>query len=330
MFLASEDSPVHTMKPRLLAAKADPARVDYITSSVVDGKDQHVSLQRDVAAFDAAWQRHPFALLVVDPINSYLSGADENRNGDVRAILTPLSDWAERRRVTIIAIMHFGKNMDRNAKQRILGSTAFVAAARATYACCRDAESEVPGARLFLNSKLSVAPKPPGFRYTFEPRTVPGRGGVPVSTVGIRWGEATTVTADAALRNLQTPSRERGQAAESFLKTLLADGPVAAKEGEAQATAAGVTPTTLRRARAVLKMKTLRVGGVGATGNADAGWYWMPLDWTEAQANAWQLSAWGTAAPKVAPKTKALTDDPGAHEGTSRRSDERLRGSAER
>jgi putative DNA primase/helicase len=107
----------------------------------------------DLDALDAEYERRPFKALVVDPINAYLPSVDTYRDNEVRAVLTPLTDWAERRDVAVVAIIHMGKNGDRNALQRILGSVAFGAAARMSYLACRDATVE--GRRLFLCSKTS-------------------------------------------------------------------------------------------------------------------------------------------------------------------------------
>src|SRR5262249_54098297 len=201
VILSSEDAVKQTIKPRLLAARADVSCVRLIKSVGEEGRDRAFSMVHDLQKLDAAFEEKPFAALIVDPLNAYLPAVDTYRDNEVRSVLGPLAEWAERRRVAIIAIIHMGKNTERNALQRVLGSTAFTAAARACYLACPDAQDT--GRRLFLSSKMSVAPKPPGLAFTFAPKTVDGKDQSEVQTVGMRW-ESTpvTITAEEALRQL--------------------------------------------------------------------------------------------------------------------------------
>jgi hypothetical protein len=282
VLLSSEDSPAHTIVPRLCAAGADAARVQKVQSVVAQGKERHFSLQHDLQALDDYFAREPFKALIVDPINSYLPNVDTYRDNEVRAILDPLAHWAERREVAVIAIMHMGKNTDRNALQRVLGSTAFVAAARACYVACRDATVE--GRRLLLNSKMSVAGKPPGLAFRFEERTVPA-GDEPISTVGIAWEPGTvTITADEALRQLMKTAPQVRDEAKKFLAAALSSGPVPTEELKGQAKAAGLSWRSLERTKVDLGVRSIRVGGLAAEGE----WYWTPPGWSVAQISDWK------------------------------------------
>jgi len=288
--LASEDSLTHTIGPRLLAAGADLAHVRQIKSVVVAGQDQHFSLVRDLEALDVEHTRRPFKALIVDPINAYLPSVDTYRDNDVRVVLTPLTQWAERRGVAVVAIIHNGKNAERSALQRMLGSTAFGAAARACYLVCRDAATD--GQQLFLCSKLNIGPKPPGLAYRFEPRTVPGKGGAPIDSVGVAWTPgAVKMTADEALRALSKTGPQARQEAMKLIRSMLAGGPVEATEATAQLKAAGVSAGTLNRAKLDLGVRSTRVGGLSDEGQ----WYWMPLDWNPEQVQGWRTKAFAEA-----------------------------------
>jgi hypothetical protein len=289
--LASEDSLTQTILPRLSAAGADFAHIRQIKSVVVAGQDQHFSLVRDLQALDAEYARRPFKALVVDPINAYLPDVDTYRDNDVRVVLTPLTQWAERRAVAVVAIIHNGKNADRNALQRMLGSIAFSAAARACYLVCRDAETD--GQQLFLCSKLNIGQKPPGLAYRFQPRTVPGKGGALIESVGVAWEPGTVkVTADEALRGLSKTGPQARQEATKAIRAVLASGPVEATEAVAQVRAAGVSMSTLTRAKLDLEVKSAKVGGF----NDDGLWYWLPLDWTPEQIREWKIGAFAERA----------------------------------
>jgi hypothetical protein len=296
--LASEDSITHTVLPRLLAAGGDPSRVRQLTTTIEQGQSRHFSLVRDLAALDAVYERRPFAALVVDPINAYLPSVDTYRDNEVRAVLTPLVEWATKRMVAVIAIIHMGKNADRSALQRILGSVAFGAAARASYLACRDATQE--GRQLFLCSKLNVAPDPPGLAFRFEPRTVPGKGGVPVATSGVAWEPGTVkVSAEDALKALSKTAPQARQEAMKAIRSVMAGGPVEADEAEAQVLGVGVSEGTLKRAKLDMGVRSVRVGGM-----ADAGrWYWVPLDWTAEQISRFKTQMFAEAVAETKKRT---------------------------
>jgi hypothetical protein len=100
----------------------------------------------------------------IDPISSYLGKVDGHHNAEVRSVLDPLSEMAERMRVAVASITHFNKPGDsKRALHRIIGSIAFVAAARIAFAVVADAEKE--GRLLFLPVKNNIARRPPGLAY---------------------------------------------------------------------------------------------------------------------------------------------------------------------
>ena len=64
------------------------------------------------------------ALVVVDPVSSYLGKTDSHKNGEVRSVLEPLSEMAERTRVAIVSVTHFSKggaNTNAKALHRFIG-----------------------------------------------------------------------------------------------------------------------------------------------------------------------------------------------------------------
>jgi RecA-family ATPase len=92
------------------------------------------------------------ALIVVDPVSSYLGKADSHRNSEVRGVLEPLSEMAERTRVAILSVTHFSKggpNSTTKALHRFIGSVAFTGAPRTAFAVIDDPDHE--GRRLFLS-----------------------------------------------------------------------------------------------------------------------------------------------------------------------------------
>ena len=97
--------------------------------------------------------------MVIDPVSSYLGKTDSHKNSEVRDLLEPLSELADRMRVAILSVTHFSKTGSHNttkALHRFIGSIAFTGAARAAFAVIEDAEHE--GRRLFFARKKQFCP----------------------------------------------------------------------------------------------------------------------------------------------------------------------------
>jgi hypothetical protein len=111
-------------------------------------------------------------LVVVDPVSSYLGKTDSHKNSEVRGVLEPLSEMAERTRIAILSVTHFSKagaNNTAKALHRFIGSIAFTGAPRAAFAVIEDAEHD--GRRLLLHAKNNLAPPPTGWRSCWSNAT---------------------------------------------------------------------------------------------------------------------------------------------------------------
>jgi putative DNA primase/helicase len=165
IILSAEDGAADTIIPRLVAAGADRTRVTIVSAiRNSDGTRRPFNLQNDLDLLERKIAEiGDVALVVVDPVSSYLGKTDSHKNGDVRGVLEPLSDMAERTRVAILSVTHFSKggaNSTSKALHRFIGSIAFIGAPRAAFAVIEDAEDE--GRRLFLHAKNNLASPPQG------------------------------------------------------------------------------------------------------------------------------------------------------------------------
>ena len=87
------------------------------------------------------------------------------RTADVRGLLAPLSELAQRRQVAVVGVNHLNKSAAGGpAMYRTMGSLAFVAAARAAWAVVKDKQDG--GKRLFLPIKNNLAADIAGLSYT--------------------------------------------------------------------------------------------------------------------------------------------------------------------
>jgi len=272
IFLSAEDSAQHTLRPRLEAAGADTSRVHRLTSR--NPNAGLLSLKTDVARVEAMLHTVDAALLIVDPLSAYLPGVDTFKDNEVRSTLAPFVAMAERTGITVLAIVHLSKNVERNALQRVLGSVAFTALSRATYVVARDPED--PNCRLFLSAKMNLGPRPAGLAYT----VVGTRLDAGISTAKVKWSPVRiTMTPDEALRRAANP-RPSDDAAGIF-REALANGPVLANTMEALCAEKAIAPRTADRTKERLGIRSVQTS---------AGWYWTPPGWSDEQRKAWRTA----------------------------------------
>jgi hypothetical protein len=291
----AEDGADDTIVPRLIAAGADLQRI-RIVSAVQQEDDKGrrsfnlqgdlALLEREIASFGDV------AIVIIDPVSSYMGKTDSHKNTEVRGALEPLSEMAERLKVAILSITHFSKSGAGNntkALHRFIGSIAFVGAPRAAFVVIEDADNE--GRILFLHAKNNMAGKPQGLAYRLV-QTIVGNGEGIVASYVVWDRNPVTMSANEALRASEGGGGDCKAATEAdeFLRDFLAAGPMLAKEGEEAARAHGIAPRTLARARK-------KLGDLAEKGGLKEGWTWrlparrMPKPPEECQQNSWQPSA---------------------------------------
>ncbi len=254
ILVSAEDDPADTVIPRLMAAGADLSRIHLLQAAYVttpDGRETErgFNLQEDVPTLAATLAGLPdVRLVVVDPITAYMGKSDTHRTSDVRAVLRPVERLAQAMGVAIVMISHLNKGGGNEALMRVTGSLAFVAAARAGYLVARDPEND--DQRLFLSTKINIAPETSGLAFCVEGI----RLDCGIGTSRIAWtGEPVTVTANEALAAQGTtvdPSeRSRTDEAADWLQEALADGPQPPKVLQAWAKRDGLAWRTIQRAK---------------------------------------------------------------------------------
>jgi len=196
-----------------------------------------------------------------------LGRADSHVNAQVRGLLVPLQALAARYRVALLAVTHLRKG-DGIAIHRAMGSLAFVAAARASYAACKDKNDPTGRRRLLLPMKNNLGNDDDGFAYVLDTDCSPN--GQPVVT----WEPGLVrMTADEAM---QPPKSDDDfselDEAIAWLKASLLQGPRAAKEIFSQAAADGISRATLKRAKAKLQVSSDKNG-------VNGGWTWSLPRW---------------------------------------------------
>lgn len=281
VFLSAEDDPEDTIRPRLEAAGADLSRV-FILEAIRDGFNADGSetrrpfnLKTDLANLgEMLADIGGAALIVIDPVTAYLGDADSHKNAEIRALLAPLSDLAAAHGAAIVAVSHLNKSSAAGgALMRVTGSLAFVAAARAAFVVAKDGEDD--GRRLFLPLKNNIGTDQGGLAFAIESAAVASPAGR-IETSRVCWEAApVTCTADEAMQPNEDGDGNTIGDAKGFLVDLLAEGPVPAKQVKAEATEAGLSWATVRRAQKALGIKAVKQGGFSPNKRDPSRWVWI-------------------------------------------------------
>lgn len=278
VFLTGEDGVADTVLPRLLAAGGDPSKV-FVLDSIFTLRDKpHILNLSDIASVSCLEEKLTefpgLVLLVIDPITGFMGGADSHKIGDVRGCLSPLIRIADNLGITIVFIHHCNKSVSQSAAHRASGSTAFIDAVRTAIMCCQNPD-DPKNRRVLSVTKSNLAEIPPGIGYTL--RTAPG-----MDVARVEWESGrVSLSADELLAASQGDGMET--TAEDFLRELLADGPMAARDVMTVIRDNGYSPKCIRRAFEY-------IGGKPRKGDFKGGWVWelpgepkIPQDSEDAQ-----------------------------------------------
>jgi hypothetical protein len=269
ILLSAEDGPADTIRPRMESLGGFVDRVDLIRM-VKRGNsknEQPFSLELDLPALDEALsQQWCPKLVVIDPISAYLGGTDSHNNSDIRTLLAPLSDLAERFHVAIVVVTHCNKTASGPAMYRSIGSIAFVASARTAWLVANDPLDHSAQRRLLLLLKNNLSPNKSGLAFSIQANSDDQ------STAFVAWDSSPVqLSADAVLGEAQQNRgriRKREQA-KAWLKEMLMDEPLPATEIKRQAEADGFSARTIERAKEALGVVAQRHGF-----GKDGQWLW--------------------------------------------------------
>jgi archaellum biogenesis ATPase FlaH len=259
-----EDGLRDTIRPRLDRAGADVSKIVAIEGVKVHDIDsgearlRGFSLANDLPRLErVVADLADCRLIVIDPVSAYCGDADSHKNAEVRALLAPLAELAERFRVAVLMVTHLAKGTGAKAIYRSMGSLAFAAAARAVWHVAKDPDDEQR--RLILPAKMNLAPDPTGLAYRIEQGAVCWEA----DPVKMHADELLAIEANA---KPDTDRTQRDEAAE-WLREVLADGPTPPKELIADGREHGHSEKTLRRA-------FKDIGGAPTKTGMDGGWLW--------------------------------------------------------
>lgn len=268
IMLNAEDLPAEVIRPRLDAAGADVRRVKLVGSmlTVTDGKkgrkQRLLSLKEDLRRIELLIDEiGDVGLIVVDPISAYCGGTDSHNNQQVRELLTPLKELAEKHGICVLAVSHLNKSGGGNSTYRSSGSLAFTAAARCVLLVGPDADA--PEKKLLLQGKTNISRRVSGLAYRIAETALQ----VPF----LSWEEdPVELDADGYLRLQAAKANHDAEADDSqlgeamaFIRQQLAAGPVQSIELEQAAKEHGIAVRTLKRARKEVNVKPVKCRETG-------------------------------------------------------------------
>lgn len=151
LYQTAEDGLGDTVKPRLKATNADTNKV-----FTIDEGDKPITLTDP--RLEKAIQQVGAKLLIMDPIQAFVgAGVDINRANEVRAVLRPLCDMAQRNKCAVLLIGHLNKARGLVSICRGIGSMDFTATVRSVLIVGRYKDD--PNIRIIVHDKSSLAPE---------------------------------------------------------------------------------------------------------------------------------------------------------------------------
>ena len=267
ILLSDEDAIADTIRPRLDAAGANCSMVHAVqmVQEITDEGElvnRVFNLAKDVERLAAVVEKlGDVALIQIDPVSAYLGGTDSHKNSDVRALLSPLSDLAERFNVAVVVVTHLNKGSG-SAMYRSIGSIAFTAAARTAWAVTKDKDD--PARRLMLPVKNNLGNDHSGMAYTIGTAD----NGAPV----VMWEpDPVEIDINEALSNESNDEQWARSEVEDWLTDLLGGKPIPANDVKKLAAEAGFSWRTVERAKASCRVKSTKDGMHGP-------WLWWHPD----------------------------------------------------
>ncbi|MEU2076870.1 MULTISPECIES: AAA family ATPase [Streptomyces] len=254
IYCAAEDSWAYTIAPRLIAAGADMDLVFHVT--VMDDNQLHarLSLPVDTTLLAKEAERHSVALLVMDPLLSYIDKTiNDYRAAEVRQALEPLVAAADHHRFTILGLAHFTKAGGTDPLARVAGSGAFGQLIRGLIAFAKD-EDEQGDERFVMSLEKNNLGRLglPSHQYAIQAVTIDTPEGPSYVSRFVLGPEITTSVRDV-MRAESVPDMDRAETNEAceWLRGYLTDlgGEAEAKEIKDHAKAAGFSASSMDRAK---------------------------------------------------------------------------------
>jgi hypothetical protein len=258
------------MVPRLVAAGADRDKViiPHISARAKDSQNEvtaRLNVKRDLLMIAKFIKNDPdIAVLILDPITSYLGGANLNKDEEIRPLMDKLILLGQKTGLTILALVHSNKRSDVDAVEKVMGASSVAAGARAVWTIGKDPDDSTLY-RMGL-AKGNVIKKKGGFEYRIVDAEVKIEGETETHPK-IQWGKETDMDANAMLQ--ADRDKVRGGNEDSKVNIAIAvlreTVPGLATDVFKKAEQEGVHERAIYRAKEKLGVQSYRAGFGGKT-----------------------------------------------------------------
>lgn len=246
LWIGTEESREHAIVPRLIANGADMDRVIFVDVQTDLGTGA-LMFPLDLARIEDVIREHAITMMFLDPAKAVVPpGFSGNDDIAVRQYLEPIAALADRCKVTIIGLAHFGKRTGTDSGQLMLGSVAWSQVARCVLSIAEDTDT---GTRVLTNTKANYAGTDRSVEFRIVSTTIDTDDG-PTDIGSVEWLGDTTVDARDLLGGDPDDDPDERTAAEHWLADYLtANGPTPSKIVKAEARKESISEATLKRAK---------------------------------------------------------------------------------
>jgi putative DNA primase/helicase len=270
--LTAEDPIAEVVVPRLKAARAE-LTVVHFGALDLDGLSVPFRFPGDAENLAELVRKHRARLVVIDPLSAHLEGRiDSWKDQSVRQALAPLALLAEERDLAVVVVAHLNKGQSTDPLQRLGGSVGLPAAARSVLLLGRDPvdpEGERGNRRVLAHVKSNFGEQALSLAFAVEEAIVHEEL-VDYKTARIA-ERGTSPYRGSDLLESQSSAELPAALTEgiTFLRQALADGSRNATEIEAEASQAGLSWETVKRAKKPAGVTTRKQRGV-----VNGPWIW--------------------------------------------------------
>ena len=266
LILSTEDGAADTIRPRIEVMGGDVRRVHVIqgvesTNAQTNKSSRRLfSLTSHMDLLRRAFREMggKIRLVIIDPITGVFHGTDTHKTADVREVMGALKEVCEEAHAAFIGISHPNKAQGQSAVYRITGSLAFAAAPRSAFIVGTNPENE--DQVVFAELKNNLGPRQPSLGFHLVGRTHPVAGSIPaVEWLGVVEGRPDDIL-DPSSGSRTRGVQERTDVTASWLRDLLAGGPIETKRVKAMAREEGFSERMLRAAEESLGTRTRKQG----------------------------------------------------------------------
>jgi putative DNA primase/helicase len=254
IIVTSEDEAGEDLKPRLMAANADMARVHMFEMGSLK-EPIPFRVPQDVVALTRKVKECNAALVVIDPLIEFIDDKhDTHKSQPLRQALSALRTIALDSGCAILVVYHLNKGTSNDPLLRQEAGGAFTQVVRSQLVIGYDPEDpdgERSLRRIVAHANTNNAALEPSFVHEIRKHDLIDEG-VRFSEVALHpTEEESDLTAYDLLSPVSTDGEKNSALIEAviFVATNLANGPQSTKDVNQWAAEAGISESTLRRAR---------------------------------------------------------------------------------